>query len=91
MWSEKLESPHPTPERHMFKGIFSLTDWTDESEQFVGLLAEHDLQYREMYVNGDYWLLDSPWNRFLVKCVDHLEKFGLYWSNSEGDLSLTIR
>lgn len=81
----------PIPDRRTFNGTFRLTDWKDLSEEFVGLLAEHDLQYREMHVGGGYWLKDTAWNRCLVKCAEHLEKFRIYWLERDGEQSLSIR
>ena len=69
----------------MFKGAFYLVDWCDSSEEFVGLLADHDLRFREMFVNGECWLQDTTWNKCLVKCADHLERFGIHWSESDGE------
>lgn len=82
IWFETAEIPRPLSERHTFKGAFHWTDWDDSSEDFVSLLAEHDLQYHEMLVNGEWWLQDTTWNRCLAKCADHLRSFEILWSES---------
>ncbi|KAF9643188.1 hypothetical protein BDM02DRAFT_3192080 [Thelephora ganbajun] len=82
-WFSSSETPRPLPERHIFRGAFHLTDWDDSSEEFVSLLTEHDLQYREVCVNGECWLRDTAWNRCLAKCVDNLEKFSIHWSEND--------
>lgn len=73
----------PPPERRTFKGVFRLADWGELSEGFVGLLAEHDLQYHEMLVTGEWWLRDTVWNKCLAKCADRLERFDIHWSESD--------
>jgi len=85
IWFDPSEVAHPSPEKRTFKGTFYLVDWYDSSEEFVCLLAEHDLRFREMFVNGECWLHDTTWNRCLTKCADHLEKFGIHWSESDGE------
>ena len=54
----------------------SFLDWNHSSEDFVTLLSEHDLQYREMRVSGVYWLQ----NIGLAKCADHLEELSIVWT-----------
>lgn len=85
------EPLHPTPERRTFKGIFTFVDSYRSSERFFNLLAGHDLQYREMHVNGEGWLCDTVWNRCLVKCADNLEKFSMDWTRNICEQSLFIR
>jgi len=76
--------PHPTRERRTLKGTLVLGNWDDTSEEFVNLLAEHDLRYRDVYVDGEFWLRDTAWNRFLVKCADNLEGFCIHLPRSQG-------
>lgn len=85
IWFEASDIPHPLPEKHTFKGEFFLADWDDSSEEFIGILARYDLQYREVSVNGECWLQDTTWNRCLTKFSNHLEKFGIHWSESDGE------
>ena len=80
IWFTTVDIPRSLPKERTFKGAFHLVDWDDSSEEFVGLLAEHDLQYRSMLVNGECWLFDTAWNKCLAKCADNLEKFGILWS-----------
>ena len=80
LWFTTAEIPRSLPKRRTFKGAFHLADWDDSSEEFVSLLAEHDLQYHEMFVNGECWLQDTMWNRCLAKCADHLERLDILWS-----------
>lgn len=87
----RSESPLPLLERRTLKGAFHLMGWDESSEQFVELLAEHDLRYHEMRVAGDYWLRDTGWNRCLAKCADHLEKFSIEWTGCHGMRILYIR
>ena len=68
--------PHPLHQSHVFKGFFRFLDWNHSSEDFVTLLSEHDLQYREMRVSGAYWLQ----NIGLAKCADHLEELSIVWT-----------
>ena len=67
-------------ERRTFKGSLSVLDIVFDYGQFYRLLAEHDLQYREMGVSGVHWLLDTPCNTCLVKCSDHLESLIIIWN-----------
>jgi len=83
IWFTTAEIPHPLPEHRTFKGTFRLEDWNDSSEQFVSLFAEHDLQFREMSVNGECWLLDTGWNRLLAKSAEHLERLNILWAESD--------
>lgn len=85
IWFEDEEIPQPLPEQRIFKGTFHLMDWNDSSEEFVNALAQHDLRYREVSVNGECWLRDTTRNQCLAKCVDHLEKFRIHWSGSKGE------
>jgi hypothetical protein len=85
VWFESSGSPHPLPQRHTFKGSFYLSEWEDSSEEFITLLAEHDLQFRGVHVTGVHWLRDTVWNRCLEKCADNLEQFGIHWSGREGE------
>ena len=85
IWFETSDIPRSLPEQRAFGGTFRLVDWDDSSEEFVGILAEHDLQYREMLVNGEFWLQNTTWNRCLAKCADHLERFEILWSGSDGE------
>lgn len=90
-WFHNSESLRPTPERLTFKGILSFTDWLASSEEFVRLLADHDLQYREVYVSGEHWLQDTVWNRCLAKCADRLKRFGINLSKNLSEQFLSIR
>jgi hypothetical protein len=85
IWFHTPNVPLPLPEKHTFKGKLFFTDWEDSSEGFVGMLAQYDLQYREAFVNGERWLQDTAWNRCLAKFSDHLEGFGIYWSEDDGE------
>jgi len=57
----------------------------DSSEEFVGMLAQYDLQYRNILVNGERWLQDTTWNRCLAKFSDNLDIFCMYWTKSDGE------
>ena len=83
IWFTTAEIPRSLPDHRAFKGTFRLADWNDSSEEFASLLAEHDLRYREMCVNGECWLLDTAWNRCLAKCAEHLERLCVHWSESD--------
>ena len=83
-WFIRSEVPHPVPERRTYKGRFDLWGCDGSSEGFVALLAEHELQYREMTVQGEYWLQDTVWGRCLVKCADRLEQLNIFWSATDG-------
>ena len=53
--------------------------------EFVSTLAQYHLRYCEVSVDGGCWLQDTPWNWCLGKCTDHLEKFRVHRSESEGE------
>ena len=72
--------PCPPPERQTFKGSLTVIDEDSNSGQLYRVLAEYDLQYREMHISGVAWLLDTPCNICLVKCSEHLESLGIAWS-----------
>ena len=85
------ESPRPLPERRALGGIFNFVDFEDVSEEFIALLAEHDLQYHKTYVDKERWLRDTEWNKCLAKFVDHLEEFSIRWEVTEGKCIRQIR
>ena len=73
--------PSHALERRTLKGSLTVLDNVPHNyKQFYPLLAEHDLQYREMGVSGVDWLLDSPCNTCLVKCSEQLESLSIVWS-----------
>ena len=49
------------------------------------MLAQYDFQYGMVVVNGERWLHDTTWNRFLANYADDLELFGIYWSEGSGE------
>jgi len=83
IWFEASKIPRPLPEQHIFRGTLHFTDWNDTSEEFAGILAQCNLQYREMFVNGMRWLQNTTWNKCLAKCADRLETFCIRWYENE--------
>ena len=78
------ELPRPLPERCTLKGFFNFVDSEDVSEEFIILLAEHNLQYHEACVDKERWMRDTGWNKCLAKFVDYLEEFSIKWAVTEG-------
>ena len=83
IWFAASDFNRPLPEQRTFKNTLHLMDCDETSEEFVRILAQYDLQYREMFVNGMRWLQNTTWNRCLARCADRLENFGIRWSESD--------